>query len=247
MNFLPVGEGTEKLEERLELLARQPILRLDRDNVRRAGKMESILEDFSSQKSPFLVGTQMLSKGHHFPNVTLVIVADGDIGLNLPDYKAAERTFQLLVQAAGRAGRGSRPGKVLVQTRNRKHYCWEYIQNYDYKGFAEAELARRRKLIYPPFTHLAMLRINYPVTAPELASDMEILCRDLRGQAKAAGLVMLGPAPAPIAMLRGQKRYQCLFKGKEWSLMRDMYFYAQKHPASKKLRLFLDLDPVNMM
>lgn len=247
INFIPVGEGTEKLEERLESLARQPILRLDRDNVRRAGKMEEILADFANQKSPFLVGTQMLSKGHHFPNVTLVLVADGDIGLNMPDYRAAEKTFQLLVQAGGRAGRGKKQGKVLIQTRNRKHYCWEYILKYDYKGFAEAELARRKRSLYPPYINLAMLRLSYPANSRHGSAALDELGRDLRLRAKAAGMIMLGPAPAPIAMLRGHRRYQCLFKCHEWKLVRDLYFFAQKHPASKHVQIFLDLDPVNMM
>ena len=109
MNFLPMGEGTERLEEYLSTLAGQPVLRLDRDSTRRPGRMEEILAAFARHESPILVGTQMLSKGHHFPDVTLAIVADGDLGLNLPDYRAAERSFQLLVQSAGRAGRGDIP------------------------------------------------------------------------------------------------------------------------------------------
>lgn len=246
-DFLPVGEGTEKLEERLESLAKAPILRLDRDNARRAGRMEEILRDFALQKSPFLVGTQMLSKGHHFPNVTLVVVADGDSGLNMPDYRAAEKTFQLLVQAAGRAGRGEKPGKVLIQTRNRNHYCWDYILNYDYEGFAKAELERRRKRLYPPFVNLAMLRISYPLTLEDGARAVASLGAELRARAKAAGAVMLGPAPAPLPMISGQKRFQCLFKCKEWQTARDLYLSALKSPASKGLKLFLDLDPVNMM
>lgn len=246
-NFLPVGEGTEKLAERLESLARQPVLRLDRDNVRRAGKMEEILEDFARQKSPFLVGTQMLSKGHHFPNVTLVLVADGDIGLNMPDYRAAEKTFQLLVQAAGRAGRGEKAGQVIVQTRNRSHYCWNYILNYDYEGFAKAELERRKRRGYPPYTRLAMLRISFPAGSQEGAAALADLAGALRARTRSAGVTMLGPAPAPIPMIRGQKRFQCLFKCKEWKLARELYFFALKYPASQRLKLFLDLDPVNMM
>lgn len=97
--------------------------------------MEEILAAFARHESPILVGTQMLSKGHHFPDVTLAIVADGDLGLNLPDYRAAERSFQLLVQSAGRAGRGDKPGRVLIQTRNTNHYCWQYVQSGDYEGF----------------------------------------------------------------------------------------------------------------
>ncbi|WP_300787675.1 primosomal protein N', partial [uncultured Desulfovibrio sp.] len=163
MNFLPLGEGTEKLAESLTVLAGRPVLRLDRDSTRRPGHMEEILAAFARRESPLLVGTQMLSKGHHFPGVTLVVVADGDLGLNLPDYRAAERTFQLLVQSAGRAGRGEMPGRVLIQTRDAGHYCWQYVQRGDYEGFYAEELARRRKYAYPPFVRLALVRLSYAV------------------------------------------------------------------------------------
>ena len=163
MNFLPLGEGTERLAERLSVLAGRPVLRLDRDSTRRPGRMEEILAAFARQEAPILVGTQMLSKGHHFPQVTLAVVADGDLGLNLPDYRAAERTFQLLVQSAGRAGRGEKPGRVLIQTRDVSHYCWQYVQAGDYEGFYAAELARRRLRRYPPFVRLALIRMSFSV------------------------------------------------------------------------------------
>ncbi|MBD5538470.1 MAG: primosomal protein N' [Desulfovibrio sp.] len=246
MEFLPLGEGTERLAERLSLIAGQPVLRLDRDSTRRPGRMEEILEAFARRESPILVGTQMLSKGHHFPQVTLAIVADGDLGLNLPDYRAAERTFQLLVQSAGRAGRGERPGRVLIQTRATDHYCWQYVQNADYEGFYRTELALRQKRHYPPFVRLGLLRLSYAVDDPRAPEALGELAAALRAQAAKLGVAMLGPAPAPLGLLRGRRRFQCLLKAEAWPPIRELYFFGRsRNPAC--LRLSLDLDPVNML
>lgn len=247
LNFLPLGEGTEKLAEHLGILAGQPILRLDRDNTRRPGKIEEILASFAAHESPILVGTQMLSKGHHFPNVTLAIVADGDIGLNLPDYRATERTFQLLLQVAGRPGRGSKPGCVLIQTRDPSHYCWQYLVNNDYEGFYQEELARRQKRVYPPFIRLALLRISFPRENEAGPESITLLAADMRPYAHQLGVKLLGPTPSPIPMLRGHNRFQCLIKATEWQSIRDLANFARTHPAAKKLRISLDLDPVNML
>lgn len=247
MNFMTLGEGTEKVAERLETISGQEALRLDRDSSRRSGSMENILESFARGESPFIVGTQMLSKGHHFPNVTLVVVADGDIGLNLPDYRAAERTFQLLVQSAGRAGRGDKKGRVLIQTRNAGHYFWRYILNYDYEGFYADELERRRKRLYPPFTFLALLRVSFPAEYWEGPKAVAQLGAYLREKAAAMGIRMLGPAPAPISMLRGQKRFHCLLKCGQWRDARAIWHMAKNFKPAARLRIFLDLDPVNML
>ncbi|MBD5558542.1 MAG: primosomal protein N' [Desulfovibrio sp.] len=246
MEFLPLGEGTERLAERLSVIAGQPVLRLDRDSTRRPGRMEEILEAFARRESPILVGTQMLSKGHHFPQVTLAIVADGDLGLNLPDYRAAERTFQLLVQSAGRAGRGEKPGRVLIQTRATNHYCWQYVQSADYEGFYAAELALREKRRYPPFVRLGLLRLSYAADEARGSEALGELAAALRAQAAGLGVVLLGPAPAPLGLLRGRKRFQCLLKADAWPPIRELYFFAKsRNPAF--LRLSLDLDPVNML
>lgn len=246
-NFLPIGEGTERIAERLEVIAGQAVLRLDRDSSRKPGSMEEILTAFAAQKSPFLTGTQMLSKGHHFPNVTLVIAADGDIGLNLPDYRAAERTFQLLVQAAGRAGRGSRQGRIIIQTRNPSHYNWEYIRSYDYEGFYRDELARRKKRLYPPFIRLGLLRMSFPGTETRGSQAIAEIGNFLKKAGPPMGVRVLGPAPAPIPLLKGRLRYHCLLKAQEWSNIRTLYFSILKLEAAKHLHLFLDLDPVNML
>lgn len=247
INLLPLGEGTEKLEEKLETIACQPVLRMDRDKVRRKGSMEEIMGEFARGGSPFMVGTQMISKGHHFPNVTLVVIADGDMGLNMPDYRAAERSFQLLVQTAGRAGRGGKKGQVLIQTRNPSHYCWKFVQNYDYTGFYEQELARRRKFLYPPFTNLALLRLSSNAEKEEILHALHKISLKLRDFADKNKLRLLGPAPAPISFLRGMHRHQFLIKGKNWESMRLLYLEALKVPESRIFKVFLDMDPVNMM
>ena len=247
VNYLPMGEGTERLAERLSVLAGRPVLRLDRDSTRRPGRMEEILEAFARQESPILVGTQMLSKGHHFPLVTLAVVADGDLGLNLPDYRAAERSFQLLVQSAGRAGRGERPGRVLIQTRDPGHYCWKYVPAADYEGFYEEEIARREKFAYPPFSRLALIRLSHEIQDAGGAAALKTLAGVLRQEAAARQVRLLGPAPAPLAVLRGRKRYYCLLKGQDWTPLRQIYFAALAAPESRHLRIFLDLNPVNML
>ncbi len=246
MHFLPMGEGTEKLTEYLSTLVNGKVLRLDRDSTRREGRMEEILEAFGRQEAQVLVGTQMLSKGHHFPQVTLALVADGDLGLNTPDYRAAERTFQLLVQSAGRAGRGQKPGKVLIQTRDMNHYCWKYIQQADFEGFYTEEMARREKRRYPPFVHLALIRISFPMDFKEGAQLLLQMGASLRRAGQEHNISVLGPAPAPLSLLRGQKRFHCLLKGHDWQAMRQIYNYALSIADKKHLKLSLDLDPLNM-
>ena len=249
MDFLPMGEGTEKLEESLYavLPPGTGVLRLDRDSTRRAGRMEAILADFAAKKASVLVGTQMLSKGHHFPEVTLAVVADADLGLNLPDYRAAERTFQLLVQSAGRAGRGDKPGEVIIQTRDPGHYCWEFVKQGDYEGFFEQEIALRKRRQYPPFVRLALIRISHAMDDENGQAAVTALGAELRPEARRLGLTLLGPAPAPLPFLKGRKRWHCLVKGDDWQALRALYTRALEAAAKTPLKLRLDLDPVNML
>ncbi len=249
VHFLPMGQGTEKVEE--TLLSVLPggcgVLRLDRDSTRCPGRMEEILEAFALRKAQVLVGTQMLSKGHHFPDVTLALVADGDLGLNMPDYRASERTFQLLVQSAGRAGRGSKAGQVLIQTRDTGHYCWQFVRNADYEGFYEHEIALRRKRRYPPFMRLALVRMSHADTWKEAAAEQARLAAVLRTAGKEAGVVVLGPAPAPLALLRGRRRIQCLLKASDWGAVRKVYAALLNARPHAEMRVSLDMDPVNML
>lgn len=256
MNFLPMGEGTEKLEESLageELAGVLPpggrVLRLDRDSTSRPGRMEAILAAFARQEAQVLVGTQMLSKGHHFPNVTLAVVADGDMGLNMPDYRSAERTFQLLVQSSGRAGRGEKPGRVLIQTRDVRHYCWKFVETGDYEGFYEHEIALRKQRRYPPFVKLALIRLSYPWDWKDGQNRVNAFSASLRAHGRTLGLTVLGPAPAPLARIQGRMRFQCLMKADTWQHVRQAYALALHDMGTlpHELRISLDLDPVNML
>lgn len=250
LHYLPMGEGTEKLEEHLaEILPPDTkILRLDRDSTRRPGKMQRILDAFANQEAQVLVGTQMLSKGHHFPNVTLAVVADGDLGLNLPDYRAAERTFQLLVQASGRSGRGEKAGRVLIQTRDPEHYCWQFVGSADYDGFYAEEIERRRKRKYPPFVKLALIRASYPLDWNKGMEWVGSLTEVARALGKEHDVRVLGHTPSPLPILRGRKRFQWTLKSDSWISIRTLY-YAMRNavPRGSKLRLSLDIDPVNML
>jgi primosomal protein N' (replication factor Y) len=249
-NFLPLGRGTQRVEEVLRKTLPRPvgILRLDRDSARRAERLDEILDNFESGAAQVLVGTQMLSKGHHFPQVTLVVVADGDLGLNLPDYRAAERTFQLLVQVSGRAGRGEKPGQVLIQTRNPGHRFWRHVVAGDYEAFFAEEIRLREKFRYPPFVRLGLVRLSFPADWPGGTDCLAAFAKALRGQAGPLGIVALGPAPAPLSRLRGNKRYHSLLKCADWAPIRSLFAkLSALNPAPGMAALTLDLDPVSML
>ena len=248
--FVPISEGTEQVEEFLSsyLDPGTGILRLDRDNTKRQGSMEEILDSFSKGNASVMVGTQMCSKGHHFPNVTLVVVLDGDVGLNLPDYRATEKTFQLLTQVSGRAGRGDKAGKVLIQTYNPNHYCWRYIVDSDYEGFFNQEIKVREKYKYPPFIKLALLRMNFPVGWSRGMEYIQDISKRLRHLARNSNVQVLGPAPSPLRQLRGRTRYQCLLKSPDWKEIRSLCSeFLYKYASNSKFRISLDLDPVQML
>ena len=207
------GAGTEKLEEVLASAFPQArIGRLDRD-VAGGRKVESILARMRNREIDLLVGTQMVTKGHDLPNVTLVGVVNADAALSIPDYRASERTFQLLVQVAGRAGRGDQPGRVLVQTYDPEHFAVALAARHDVDAFLERELADRRELGYPPFTRAALVRVEGIDEA-----EARDACAHLAGVARAcegvrSGRVLVqGPAPAPIARIRGRWRFRAMLR-----------------------------------
>ncbi len=256
LQYLPLGDGTEKLEEQLASFMQEhgfdkKILRLDRDSTRRHGSMEEILAKFSRKEASILVGTQMLSKGHHFPHVSLAIIADADLTLNFPDYRAPERTFQLLVQSAGRAGRELENGKVLIQTRDTKHYCWQYVQNHDYEKFYEYEIALRKKRQYPPFIKLALIRISFPMQMENFSEALAQVTNYLKLKSKDYNVRLLGPVASPIAIIQNVKRYQALIKSGDWKDIRQLFhslqMTKQDNPLLKDVRFLLDIDPVNML
>jgi primosomal protein N' (replication factor Y) len=187
------------------------LARLDRDTAQRRGTTERILSDLRAGRLDIVVGTQMLAKGHDFPGVRLVGVVLADIGLHLPDFRAAERTFQLLTQVAGRAGRDRAPGRVVIQTYTPDHYAVKPVRHHDYEKFYAEELGHRAGLGYPPFGHLA----HVLVSGPELDAT-HAAARDLARRAEPEpGTELLGPAPAPLARLRGRHRFQLLVKGRD--------------------------------
>lgn len=247
LHYHPMGQGTEHIEEDLPVLlpVGSRVLRLDRDSTRRVGSMEEILESFAKKEAQVLIGTQMLSKGHHFPDVTLVIVLDADVGINLPDYRATERTFQLLVQSAGRSGRGEHPGEVIIQTRDPNFYCWNFVKSGDYEGLYNREIALRKKRHYPPFVKLALLRVNYSMKWKEGEVWVKELGKKLREKSQSLGVTLLGPAPSPLELLRGRKRFQFLLKAQSWQPIRELYTMIGSVPS--QVRFFLDIDPVNML
>jgi primosomal protein N' (replication factor Y) len=249
-HYLPMGEGAERLEESLSTLVPPTarVLRLDRDTTRSPGRLEGILGAFGRGEAQLMVGTQMLAKGHHFPQVTNVVVADADLGLHLPDYRAMERAFQLLVQVAGRAGRGEKPGEVFIQTRDPSHPCWAFVRENDYLGFYHAELEVRRKRRYPPFVKLGLLRVQHAADWEEGARVLGEIAKCGREAGRELGVQFLGPAPAPLRMLRGWKRFHCLLKAEGWPAVRATYGrILERLPVSAKLRISLDLDPVDML
>jgi primosomal protein N' (replication factor Y) len=245
-----IGEGTEQIEELLR--KRFPELRIgriDRDTKQRRHEFETTLLDFAKGEIDLLVGTQMLAKGHDFPNVTLVGVVSIDAGLALPDFRAAERAFQLITQVAGRAGRGDLPGRVLIQTYHPHHYALRHACAQDYRGFYDEEIRHRRNHGYPPFVALALMLIRH-----KDASRANAIAHELRNALAKANDAhtcrILGPAPAPFARLRGEHRVQLLVKARSRKQMRAVIDQAMKsfEEAGNDLRaVTLEVDPVSMM
>jgi primosomal protein N' (replication factor Y) len=223
--------------------------RIDRDTKSRRHQFEKTLLDFSKGDLDMLVGTQMLAKGHDFPNVTLVGVVSVDAGLALPDFRAAERTFQLITQVAGRAGRGDRPGRVLIQTYHPHHYALRHACAQDYQGFYNEEVRHRRHLGFPPFVALALLLSRNKDRARAFAIAQKLRLALLEADRDHACRV-LGPAPAPLARLRGEYRIQLLVKSRSRRRMRAVIDQALKsfEEAGNDARsVTLEIDPVSMM
>lgn len=245
-----IGEGTEQIEAMLrKLFPSLRIGRIDRDTASRRGVFEKALSDFSDGKIDMLVGTQMLAKGHDFPNVTLVGVVSVDAGLALPDFRAAERTFQLITQVAGRAGRGDRPGQVLVQTYHPSHYALRHACEQDYDGFYREEIRHRQNHSYPPFVALGSLLVHGPDQS-RVKSDAVALRRELDLANKDRTCRILGPAPAPLARLKGEHRMQLLVKSRGRRSLRQVVDRALASAANQGVILRginLEIDPVSLM
>jgi primosomal protein N' (replication factor Y) len=243
------AEGTERLEELLAgVVPDARVVRLDRDTVRRRGEAERILSGFGRGDWDILLGTQMVAKGHDYPRVTLVGVLAAEGTLGLPDFRAAERTFQLLTQVAGRSGRGDAPGRVLIQTFQPDHYAVRHACSQDYEGFYEEEVRFRRLLQYPPFTVLANLIVSRTKldTAVRQGEAVSAALR-VRG---GAFLRVLGPAPAPLSRLRGLYRVQILLKARARGRLADAIRWALDRTESAgfpRRHVSVDMDPASLL
>ena len=243
-----LGLGSERVEEELhQSFPAARIARLDRDTVTGKRQYETILSDFRDGHYDILVGTQMIAKGHDIPNVTLVGVVSADVGLAMPDFRAAERTFQLLTQVAGRAGRGSLPGIVLIQTINPDHYAVRMAAAQDYQAFYEKELNFRRMMHYPPFSAMAnvLVRGEKQEAAMRMSSDLAVLLVPPPEKLK-----VMGPAEAPVPRLKNEYRYQFLVKAASRKALNELlrgiraFAVERKWPATA---LVIDVDPLSLM
>jgi primosomal protein N' (replication factor Y) len=239
------GAGTERIETSLtHLFPNAKVARLDRD-VAAGAKSEAILDRMRRREIDILVGTQMVTKGHDLPDVTLVGVLDADAALAMPDYRAAERAFQLLVQVAGRAGRGELPGRVVVQTHQPESPTILFAMRHDVRAFLDHERELRRELGYPPYARLALVRFE--------GMDEDLVSSEARRVAgltqKALGtLVRLsGPAPAPITRIRNRWRYRFLLKSADRQKLREVLLLVSRLPVDRRVRVIIDVDPMNML
>ncbi len=249
------GFGTQRLEEEVKrLFPTATVQRMDTDTTRRKGIGYSTIRSFADRDIDILLGTQMITKGYDFPGVTLVGVVAADLSLCFPDFRAAERTYQLLSQVAGRAGRGEKRGVVIIQTFNPKHYAIEAAVGHDYEGFYEKERALREQLGYPPFTHLTCVRLqgNLKERTEEAAHDLAGRLRKTLDSwpAKGSEIKVLGPAQAPIPKLRGKYRWQILLKAARPSLaqylLREVERIAKPGLRYKGVAVIFDVDPYQM-
>ena len=245
-----IGQGTEQVED---ILVRQfpqlKIARIDRDTMAKRGQMAKTLLAFDSGEIDMLVGTQMLAKGHDFHNVTLVGVISVDIGLGLPDFRSAERTFQILTQVAGRAGRGQLPGRVLIQTYYPEHYALRHACDQSYEGFYGEEIRFRSQLSYPPFVVLASILIKN-IDEETAARNANIVRNSLDAANAAKACRILGPAPASISRLKNEYRIQILIKSSSRKTLRETVevglHLAEENGADMR-HIYTEIDPVNLM
>jgi primosomal protein N' (replication factor Y) len=240
------GFGTERVEEELRrLLPQARPTRMDRDTTAGKGAHVRIVDDFRNAEADVLVGTQMVTKGFHFPGVTLVGVLCADVALNLPDFRAGERAFQLLAQVSGRCGRGDKPGRVIIQTYAPEHYAIAAAQNLDYEAFFAQEIAARREHGYPPFSHLCNVVVSAESEkrAREYAEALALGC----AESGAEGVEVMGPATAPLARLRGRSRWHLLLKSADAGGIRQALRRGleQARPA-RDVNVLIDMDPESL-
>lgn len=248
-----IGQGTEKLEEELKTFFPEAnIARLDRDTALKRDHRHQVLSQMQKGKVDILLGTQIIAKGHDFSNVTLVGVLLADTTLNLPDFRAAEKTFQLLTQVAGRAGRDQKPGRVLIQTFHPEHFSLLCAKEHNFESFSEEELRTRQTLHYPPFSRLAQIRLQsaHEKRVEKTAQDLKEFLKKSGGTLLPNQLQILGPAKSPVAKVRGKYRWQVLIKASDIQTLKNSLkrakTFSQKHLPST-VQIQIDIDCLNLM
>jgi len=242
------GFGTERVEAEVQRsFAQARVARLDRDAVRRKGALDALLARFRRGDIDVLVGTQMIAKGHDFPRVTLVGVVSADVGLGMADFRASERTFQLLTQVAGRAGRGEQPGEAIIQTFYPNHYSIQLACRQDYAAFFERELHFRKAMRYPPMVSLINTIVRGRTFTGAIDDAAEIVQRLRNADGGRGDLRVLGPAPAPLGRLRGEYRAQLLVKGVNRRHMREAVLAAIAANPDLQRRVTVDVDPLSVL
>jgi primosomal protein N' (replication factor Y) len=245
--LMPQGQGTERLEEALtELFPDMPVVRIDRETTRRRGALEALLDSLGPHQPGIYVGTQMLAKGHDLPNLTLVAILGVDEGLHSIDFRASERLGQLIVQVAGRAGRASKPGTVLLQTHHPDHALLAVLLRGGYRALAQSLLDERRAAELPPFAHLALLRAE----AKDAEATLEFLAACVAAAGTVDDIALLGPMPAPMPLRAGLARSQLLLSSLDRARLQAalpgwMELWRQL-PSARRVRWSLDVDPVDL-
>ena len=251
ISLTAIGTGTERLEQELaEIFPDARIGRLDRDTCLKRNDYIKVLKAVHKGEIDILLGTQMITKGHHFPNVTLVGIVLADTGLGMPDFRAGERTFQLISQVTGRAGRGEKPGRVIVQTFQPEHYSIMMAQNHDYSGMYAREIELRKSLGYPPFSRIINIKIEgrEEGNVRDTAARLVTIARKFQRKSQPE---ILGPAPAPLMRLRDKYRWQILLKGDNLELLHGFLNNLEgeigSHGKAGKVKIYIDVDPEYMM
>jgi primosomal protein N' (replication factor Y) len=249
-----LGLGTEKIESLAKTLFPEArVARMDGDTTRRKGALVGLLKGLRQREIDIMVGTQMVAKGHDFPHITLVGIICADLSLNFPDFRAGERTFQLLAQVAGRAGRGDTPGRVILQTYNPEHFSITAAQKQDFEAFYEHELQFRQALNFPPFTRMVQIRLSGRdrATTQKQACLFGDICRTLRSSTRdfKAAIEILGPIEAPLSRIAGHYRWQILLKGHPFKVLHRFIhlLMAEKRALRGQIRVVIDVDPFFMM
>jgi primosomal protein N' (replication factor Y) len=226
---------------------------MDRDTTRRKQSHHHILKRFEAGHIDILVGTQMIVKGHDFPKVTFVGVISADTSLHFPDFRSSERTFQLLTQVAGRAGRGEFPGEVIIQTYNPDHYSIQRAKEHDFSGFYREEILFRRELEYPPFSRLINFKLsgNSEKRTKGAAEEMGKIGQTLLKKGYGKGIETLGPSAAPFAKVRGKFRWHMLAKGKSSRFLHQfsqaLAARMEEQTKGRGISLDIDVDPVSVL